>query len=106
MSIVISTEVLQAAQLSAEEFLQEIAILFYRQQRLTLVQAAALAGIDQLTFQHLLASRDVAFYDEPDLETDRTTLKILADTVESDMSDYLPNLEAYEERLARGEIVW
>ena len=25
---------------------------------------------------------------------------------ESDMSDYLPNLEDYEERLARGEIKW
>ena len=25
---------------------------------------------------------------------------------ESDFSDYLPNLEAYEERLARGEIKW
>ncbi len=25
---------------------------------------------------------------------------------ESDFSDYLPNLEDYEERLARGEIKW
>lgn len=25
---------------------------------------------------------------------------------ESDFSDYLPNLEEYEERLARGEIEW
>jgi len=25
---------------------------------------------------------------------------------ESDFSDYLPNLENYEERLARGEIKW
>ena len=25
---------------------------------------------------------------------------------ESDLSDYLPQLEAYEERLARGEIQW
>ncbi len=28
------------------------------------------------------------------------------DLTESDMSDYLPQLEAYEERLARGEIQW
>ncbi len=28
------------------------------------------------------------------------------DIVESDMTDYLPNLEDYEERLARGEITW
>lgn len=25
---------------------------------------------------------------------------------ESDLSDYLPNLEDYEERLARGEVKW
>jgi len=28
------------------------------------------------------------------------------ETVESDFSDYLPNLEDYENRLARGEIQW
>jgi len=28
------------------------------------------------------------------------------DTAESDISDYLRNLEHYEERLARGEIRW
>ncbi|QLE44249.1 DUF2281 domain-containing protein [Nostoc sp. C052] len=28
------------------------------------------------------------------------------ETVESDFSDYLSNLEDYEERLARGEIQW
>lgn len=28
------------------------------------------------------------------------------DSAESDMTDYLPNLEDYEERLARGEITW
>ena len=28
------------------------------------------------------------------------------DTAESDISDYLRNLEQYEERLARGEIRW
>ena len=29
-----------------------------------------------------------------------------ADLTDSDLTDYLPNLEAYEERLARGEIQW
>jgi hypothetical protein len=28
------------------------------------------------------------------------------ESVESDIRDYLPNLEDYEERLARGEITW
>ena len=102
MSVVISNEVLQATQLSAEEFLHEVAILFYQQKRLTLAQAAALAQTDRLSFQQLLASRDIAIhYDEHDLETDIETLKTLADTAESDMSDYLSNLEDYEERLER-----
>ncbi len=101
MSVVISNKVLQATQLSAEEFLHEVAILFYQQKRL------ALAQTDRLSFQQLLASRDIAIhYDEHDLETDREMLKTLADTAESDMTDYLPNLEDYEERLARGEITW
>ena len=30
----------------------------------------------------------------------------LAEIAESDFSDYLTNLEDYEERLARGEIQW
>ncbi len=101
MSVVISNKVLQATQLSAEEFLHEVAILFYQQKRLTLAQT------DRLSFQQLLASRDIAIhYDEHDLETDREMLKTLADTAESDMTDYLTNLEDYEERLARGEITW
>lgn len=107
MSVEISNEVLQATQLSAEEFLHEIAILFYQQKRLTLAQAAALAQTDHRSFQQLLSSRDIAiYYDEHDLETDSETLKTFADTAESDMTDYLLNLEDYEERLARGEIAW
>lgn len=78
MSVVISNEVLQATQLSAEEFLHEVAILFYQQKRLTLAQAAALAQTDRLSFQQLLASRDIAIhYDEHDLEIDIETLKKL-----------------------------
>lgn len=39
--------------------------------------------------------------------SDRQTVQHLAEVrtlTESDMADYLPNLEDYEERLARGEI--
>jgi predicted HTH domain antitoxin len=78
MSIVISDEMLQSTQLTADEFLHEIALLFYQQKRLTLAQAAALAQVDRLSFQQLLASRDIALhYDEQDLQTDLETLKKL-----------------------------
>jgi len=32
--------------------------------------------------------------------------KEVLETAESDFGDYLPNLEDYEDRLARGEIKW
>jgi len=33
-------------------------------------------------------------------------LKAKSEITESDFGDYLPNLEDYEDRLARGEIKW
>jgi predicted HTH domain antitoxin len=59
MSITIPDEVLQTAQLSPEELLQELAILLYCQGRLTMGQASQLAQMTRLEFQQLLASRKV-----------------------------------------------
>ncbi len=78
MSVVMSDTMLETAQLSAEEFLLEVAVLFYQQKRLTLAQASVLAGIDRLKFQQMLANRDISIhYDEQDLETDVQTLQKL-----------------------------
>jgi predicted HTH domain antitoxin len=78
MSMTIPNEVLEAAHLSEAELRQELAVLLFQQERLTLAQAAALADIDRLRFQHLLASRDILIhYDVAEFEADLETLRAL-----------------------------
>jgi len=76
MSIVISDEILQTTRMSEDELLQEIAIMLFQKEKLTLGQASRMAGTSQLEFQHLLASRQIPLhYDVEDLETDLKTLR-------------------------------
>ncbi|MCX7049995.1 MAG: UPF0175 family protein [Candidatus Sumerlaeota bacterium] len=76
MSVLISDSVLHAARITPEEFKQEVAVLFFAKEKLTLGQASQLAEMDQLSFQHLLASRHIpVHYDMADLEEDLKTLR-------------------------------
>jgi predicted HTH domain antitoxin len=76
MSVTIPDEILQAARMSEEELRQEMAILLFQKDRLTLGQASRLAGMDRLRFQHLLASRGIALhYDLEEFEQDLETLR-------------------------------
>ncbi len=76
MSVTISDEVLQSARLSEAELRQELAVLLFERERLTLAQAARLAGLDRLRFQHLLASRAIpVHYDVAEFEADLNTLR-------------------------------
>jgi predicted HTH domain antitoxin len=78
MAVVISDETLCAAQLSANELKRELAVLLFQQDRLTLMQAASLAEISPIRFQHILASREISpHYDVPDFEQDLVTLNSL-----------------------------
>ena len=78
MSVTIPDNVLQAARMSEAELRQELAALLYAQERLTLGQAARLAEMDQLRFQHLLASRGIPpHYDVVEFEEDLQTLRDL-----------------------------
>ena len=78
MSVVISDETLQAARMSPGELKQEIAILLFQKNKLTLGQASRLTEISQLRFQHLLASRNIpVHYDIDAFEADLATLKDL-----------------------------
>jgi len=54
MSLVIPDEILQATRMSAAELSQEIAVLLFQKDKLTLGQASRLAGMSQWQFQHLL----------------------------------------------------
>lgn len=78
MSVTITDDVLQAAHLSEAELRQELALVLFQQERLTLAQAARLAGLDRFRFQHLLASRNIpVHYDIEDFEEDLETLRSL-----------------------------
>lgn len=75
MSVIIPDDVLRAARMSAAELMQEIAVLLFQKEKLTLGQASRLAGMNQLQFQHLLASRQIPLhYDVAEFEADLKTL--------------------------------
>lgn len=76
MSVVISDEILHAARMSEAELKQEIAVMLFQKEKLTLGQASRLAGMNQLQFQHLLASRQIpVHYNVEDFEADIKRLR-------------------------------
>lgn len=75
MSIVIPDDILQAARMTAEELRQELAILLFQKEKLTLEQASRFATMGRLEFQHLLASRQIpVHYGVADFEEDLETI--------------------------------
>ena len=74
MTLTLSEELVQATRLSEQQILLELAVALYSGDHLTLSQAATLANLDRIRFQHVLASRGLpisygnAGYDE-DLKT-------------------------------------
>jgi predicted HTH domain antitoxin len=80
MTVVISDDLLQAAQISEADLKLEIAILLYQQKRLSIGKARELAGMHLLAFQQALAQRGICLnYDIGDLQHDVQTLKELGD---------------------------
>lgn len=76
MSVIISDEWLQAAQMSEAELRLELAIWLYQRERLTLALASRLAGLTRLQFQHALNERGIPLhYTVEDLEDDLTNLQ-------------------------------
>ncbi len=77
-TITIPEEIFQASRMSEKEFFQEIAVMLFAKERLTLGQASRFAGMSNLQFQHLLASRQIQIhYDTAEFEEDLQTLKSL-----------------------------
>jgi len=76
MSVVIDNEILQTARMTEKELLQEIAVMLFEKEKLTLAQASKLAEMNQIQFQHLLASRNISVhYAVEDFEQDLKTLE-------------------------------
>lgn len=78
MALVIPDEIFNATHLSEKELKQEIALMLFSKDKLTLAQAAKLAEMDRFSFQHLLASRKIpVHYGVADFGHDLKTLKKL-----------------------------
>lgn len=79
MSIIISDDILDAAQLTPGEFRREIAIHLFQTGRLTLGYASQLAEMPTKAFRHLLTERHIPLYsyDVEDFELDVKNLREL-----------------------------
>lgn len=76
MSVIVPDEILTASQMSETEMRQEIAVMLFQREKLTLAQASRFAGMHRVEFQHLLASRQIPMhYDVEDFEQDIQTLR-------------------------------
>jgi predicted HTH domain antitoxin len=76
MNVFLPDDLVQAARHGEAELRQELALLLYAQERLTLAQAARLADMPRFRFQHLTASRGLTIhYDVPELEKDLENLR-------------------------------
>jgi predicted HTH domain antitoxin len=76
MSVTISDEVLQSARMTPAELKQEVAVLLFAKEKLSLERAANLAEMHQADFQHLLASRRIPLhYDVEEFEQDLAILR-------------------------------
>jgi predicted HTH domain antitoxin len=76
MSIVIPDNIVYSTRMTEEELLQEIAILLYQKEKLSMGQASKLARMNQWQFQLLLGSRKIpVHYDVTEFESDLNTLR-------------------------------
>lgn len=78
VDVVIPANIVEATQLNVQEFLVEVAVHLYSQERLTLEQASQLAQLHRIDFQKELAARDINIhFSIEDFESDLATLKSL-----------------------------
>jgi predicted HTH domain antitoxin len=71
MSVLVSDELLQAANMSDAELKTELAILLYQQKKLGLSKAREFAGVALVEFQQELARRQIPVFDDlASLETE------------------------------------
>lgn len=76
MSIVVFDEILTATRMTEAEMRQEIAVMLFQKEKLTLAQASRFAGMHRIAFQHLLASRQISVhYGVEDFEQDIKNLR-------------------------------
>lgn len=78
MSLLIPNELVQASGLSEAELLQELILLLFQNERITLGSASRFLGMTQLEFQALLAEKNLCVhYDVDELHEDVENLQAL-----------------------------
>jgi len=78
MKIEISDSILEKAGITEEDLLLKIAIELFKEEKITLAEAAEIAMLHQLQFQKELAKRKIPIhYSVEDLEEDLKTLSRL-----------------------------
>ncbi|MGJ3253595.1 MAG: UPF0175 family protein [Elainellaceae cyanobacterium] len=78
MSVVIPDDILHATKMTEDELKLEIAIMLYKQQRISSGKVRAWTGLTVLQFQHELAKRGLYInYDVEDFQSDVETLQSL-----------------------------
>ncbi|MGL4884411.1 MAG: UPF0175 family protein [Waterburya sp.] len=76
MSVVIPDDILQATKMTEDELKLEIAIMLYKQQKISSGKLRAWTGLTVIEFQHELAKRGLNInYDLEDLQADIKTLQ-------------------------------
>ncbi|MBW4618077.1 MAG: UPF0175 family protein [Cyanosarcina radialis HA8281-LM2] len=76
MSVIVPDEVLTATRMTEAEMRQEIAVMLFQKEKLTLAQASRFAGMHRVAFQHLLASRQIpVHYGVEDFDRDLKNLR-------------------------------
>jgi predicted HTH domain antitoxin len=78
MSVIIPDDILQATRMTEDELRLEIAVMLYKQQRISSGKVRAWTGLTVLEFQHELAKRGLYInYDVEDFQADIETLQSL-----------------------------
>ncbi|MEM7594906.1 MAG: UPF0175 family protein [Cyanobacteria bacterium P01_A01_bin.83] len=76
MSVIVPDEILTATRMNEAEMRQEIAVMLFQREKLTLAQASRFANMHCVAFQHLLASRRIPIhYGVEDFEQDIQNLR-------------------------------
>lgn len=78
MSVTIPDDIVQSTHMTEDELKIEIAVMLYKQQKISSGKARSWTGLTVIEFQHELAKRGLFInYDAEDLEADIKTLQSL-----------------------------
>ncbi|MEQ8757327.1 MAG: UPF0175 family protein [Coleofasciculus sp. G1-WW12-02] len=76
MSLVIPNDILQASKMTEDELKLEIAIMLYKQEKISSGKVRAWTGLSVIEFQHELGKRGLCInYDVEDFQSDIQTLQ-------------------------------